>query len=259
MAQAQLCNRTQQIENAMAKAVLQNLSKEFNRPKLFEVCITEDIQPDIVGFILATKKKLFCMTLDELHSIFPQQSFLGVTLNHSVGPEAVHRINPFTPDDNLKTMVNKYLAKHETAGEKAVKEAANEEECFSSEENSSGDEETAELSKKQDKAKTTKKRVSFEKVSAPHYMKFAKNPRSLSTVTPPAKRPRGNYGNRAPVADVTRHSGLKTSMYALGPPDNTNNFPGAHQPPVPELQHCGDITDILSSAVFEADIDPKIK
>jgi len=72
MAQAQVLqstDRNQMVENAMAAAVLQNLSKEFNKPKLYEVTITENIQPDIVGFILATKKKLFCMTLEELYSL----------------------------------------------------------------------------------------------------------------------------------------------------------------------------------------------
>lgn len=118
MAQIAVSKKKQQVENAMAAAVLQYISKDFNKPKLYEVTITENIQPDIVGFILATKKRLFCMTLDELDSLFPEQSFLDVQLNNSIGPQSVHRASPFTPDDNLKTLVNKYLAKHEPAGTK---------------------------------------------------------------------------------------------------------------------------------------------
>lgn len=103
----------------MAKAVVNNLSKEFPSPKLFTVTVTETLQPDIVGFILATKKKLVCFTVDELNRIFPEQSFLGVSLQHNVGAVAVHRVNPFTPDPELTNMVTKYLSRHDMcAGDK---------------------------------------------------------------------------------------------------------------------------------------------
>lgn len=245
MAQAQVHtsapNRKQQVENAMTSAVLSHLSKDFNKPKLYEVTITESIQPDIVGFILATKKKLFCMTLEELQTLFPQQSFLGVNLKGCVGPEAVHRVNPFTPDENMKAMVNKYLAKREPPVKKAVKEEKQpaRESSVEYEDLTSSDEDTDEyFSEEESDSDITppetpmiEKHVTFEKVDLQADRK-SQRPRALKrtartfhpsvTLQPPptAKRSRRlvpilKQERKAAAGDVTHNSNIKRGKHRM--------------------------------------------
>jgi len=265
MAQAQMgvsSEKKQQIENAMAKAVLQNLSKEFNKPKLYEVTITEHIQPDIVGFILATKKKLFCMTLDELYSLFPQQSFLGVQLTNNIGAESIHRIKPFTPDENLSTLINKYLSKYETAPDNMIQNGAQ------SQEEGEVYDEGDYVSCEEDM---------FEEEETPVYMshhvpldlsrrrtRSYKRPHSYPpAIQQPAKRvksmPKGNKKKNA-SADVTHVKCMKTSRRKstltdvlegdFREHDNGPQLSLSSLAPPPES-----ITDIINKAALHSDIN----
>jgi len=260
------------VENAMAAAVLQNLSKEFNKPKLYEVTITENIQPDIVGFILATKKKLFCMTLEELYSLFPQQSFLGVKLNNSVGPEAVHRISPFTPDENLKALVSKYLAKRENTGEKPVMVSNTQSEVCGYDSETDSCEEVEEEEEEEEEPTAggdfapannmaREKHVAFEKtetVTDRNPARLFKKPRSFPPAVQPAKRPRSiltQKGKRRATADVTHPNATKPGKLIRMQSVHVNNHTGEHQPLLPSAGNSA-VTDILSSAAVQADIIP---
>jgi len=278
MAQAQMpiaSTRKQRIENAMTTAVLQNLMKNFNKPKLYEVTITENIQPDIVGFILATKKKLFCMTLDELYSLFPQQSFLGVELNKNIGPDTVHRINPFTPDEDMAAMVNKYLSKYDMSdvkkmGKKNIAEDEEEEEEEYEEEENSCEEDSTE---EQEAAVDMPKHVSFkdEELTSKNPPKACK--RAYSHPGPllpphqpqPAKRTKGIPKKNA--ADVTHVKGIKAAKRRYGLADVVQQVFGTQlepqRPPLPAQVLTppppppppGNITDIVNKAAFEAEIN----
>lgn len=271
MAEAQVqraATRQQKVENAMAKAVLQHLSKEFNKPKLYEVSITENIQPDIVGFILATKKKLFCMTVEELNSVFPEQQFLGVTLANSVGPETVHRINPFTPDDNLSTLVNKYLARHTAgAGKETVEETtvdgsgyemydSSDDEVY--EEEKGGDVEP--MQEEYARGRGGGKQVSFVQKGVALVRKkpgYFKKPRGMFQ---PGKktRPAPILKRHAAGHDVTHSTMLKpsglTRMHSVRADNNTGEGGLPHTNSTPPAGNNTEVPDILSQAIDEVDI-----